>query len=375
MVVGLTVISFILLISILFFIYKNSYCMITFDPNGGGYMEDKLVKKGIKVSSLEKPTRDGYLFLYWMNGEKILISDYEITGDINLKAIWYDIASEKKKAYESCLLKSFSQDELDDTLNNKIFEVSEYIRNNYYASVVYEDVLTGFSFKYNEDVVYYGASLIKIVEAEYLLDKAINGEIDINDTIKYTSNYIASYSEGMSKRMVGEEVSIKDLISYALIYSDNTAHLMLSDYIGRNNLREYGRKLGAKNILIGGDTYGNQSASDTNIYLHHAYEIINSNNEYGQLLKKYMMNTFYNSLYLTSEEENNVAHKYGWYSTYYHDIGIVYESNPYYISILTNHGKGDYAVVVRDIHKKINELHHLFYEERKKRCNLEIYGN
>lgn len=75
MVVGLTVISFILLISILFFIYKNSYCMITFDPNGGGYMEDKLVKKGIKISSLEKPTRDGYLFLYWMNGEKILISD------------------------------------------------------------------------------------------------------------------------------------------------------------------------------------------------------------------------------------------------------------------------------------------------------------
>ena len=75
------------------------------------------------------------------------------------------------------------------------------------------------------------------------------------------------------------------------------------------------------------------------------------------------------------EGNNNVAHKYGWYSTYYHDIGIVYEKNPYYISVLTNHGKGDYKKIVNNIHKKINELHHLFYEERQNNCHLNIYGS
>lgn len=279
------------------------------------------------------------------------------------------------KEYNACVYKKYEESDLNEELSSKINEVTYYIRTNYYASVVYEDAATGFSFKYQEDESYYGASLIKIVEAMYLFDKAEAGEIDINDTLTYTSKYVASYSDGMSKKKVGDEVSIKELISYALLYSDNSAHFMLSDYIGVENLRNYGKSLGAVHILNSGDTFGNQSALDTNIYLHHAYEIIKSNSEYGKLLKEYMTNTNYNSLYLTEEENNNVAHKYGLYANYYHDIGIVFEENPYYISVLTNHGKGDYKTVVNNIHKKINELHHLFYEQRQKDCHLNVYGN
>lgn len=87
-----------------------------------------------------------------------------------------------------------------------------------------------------------------------------------------------------------------------------------------------------------------------------------------------MLNTYYNSLYLTSTEENNVAHKYGWYSYYYHDVGIVYEEYPYFISILTLMGNEDYASAVRDIHTKVNNLHHMFYENRKNICQIEVYG-
>lgn len=279
------------------------------------------------------------------------------------------------KQYNECLIKTYNEEELSDNLKNKISEVDNYIKQNYSASVVYNDITTGFNYKYNEDKVYYGASLIKLVEAMYIFDKASNGEIDINTTIKYTVNYKAAYSDGMSKRSVGEDVSLKDLISYAIMYSDNTAHFMLSDYIGRENLKNYGKSLGAKNILTGGDSFGNQTASDTNIYLNHAHEIINSGSEYGKMLKEYMTNTYYNSLYLTDEANNNVAHKYGWYSSYYHDIGIVFEEKTYYISILTNHRNGDYKTVVNNIHKKINELHNLFYEERKNTCHVKIYGD
>ena len=284
-----------------------------------------------------------------------------------------EVENEKKlNEYNLCLVKKYDEIELNDILNTKINEINEYINSNYSASVVYEDVNTGFSYKYNEEEIYYGASLIKLVEAMYLFDKASSGEINLNDTIKYTSNYVVAYSDGMSKRTIGEYITIKDLVNYILWYSDNTAHFMLINYIGQNNLKNYGKSLGAKNILTGGDTFGNQSAEDTNIYLRHAYEIIKSESEYGNLLKEYMTNTYYNSLYLTEEVNNNVAHKYGWYSSYYHDIGIVYEENPYYISILTNHGKSDYKMIVNNIHNKINELHHLFYEERKNSCHLEI---
>lgn len=287
------------------------------------------------------------------------------------------IAEEQEKMlkeYNKCLVESYNEEELNGTIKNKISEIDNYIKQNYSASVFYNDVTTGFNYKYDEEAIYYGASLIKLVEAMYIFDKASNGEIDINDTIKYTSNYKSAYSDGMSKRTIDEDVSIKDLISYAIKYSDNTAHFMLSNYIGKENLKNYGKSLGAKNILTGGDSFGNQSASDTNIYLKHAYKIINSGSEYGKLLKDYMTNTYYNSLYLTQEANNNVAHKYGWYSSYYHDIGIVFEENTYYISILTNHGNGDYKTVVNNIHKKINELHHLFHEERQNNCHIKIYG-
>lgn len=275
---------------------------------------------------------------------------------------------------DECIQKKFADKDLTQDIKEKIEEINTYIDKNYNASVVYEDVSTGFKYTYNEDTLYYGASLIKLVEAMYIFDEAEKGNIDINETITYTSNYKKTYSIGMEKYKIGDEVSLKELISYAIMYSDNSAHFMLSDYIGKENLKKYGKSLGAIYTLYGTDTFGSQTAFDTNIYLEHAYEIIENNDEYGPLLKEYMMNTYYNSLYLKDEENNNVAHKYGWYSHYYNDIGIVYEGRPYLISILTLHGNDNYEDVVKDIHEKVNELHNLFYENRKDACMIEIYG-
>lgn len=286
-----------------------------------------------------------------------------------------NLSIEREKSYNECIAKEYTKSDMTDEIKNKIEEIDKYIKKNYEASVYYEDINTGFKYTYNENTVYYGASLIKLVEAMYIFDEAEKGNIDINDTLTYKSKYIEAYSDGMEKHKIGDDVSIKELISYAIMYSDNSAHFMLSDYIGTDNLKAYGKKLGAKYTLYGTDTFGSQTAYDTNIYLKHANEIIENSKEYGPLLKQYMMNTYYNSLYLTDKDSNNVAHKYGWYSYYYHDIGIVYETRPYYISILTLHGNDDYEKVVRNIHKKVNELHHLYYKNRQQVCKDKIYGN
>lgn len=308
----------------------------------------------------------------------LLFSSYKNTmKDSNNSVKDFELAEsnlEITEKLDECVRKEFSDEDLTQDLNEKIEEINTYIDKNYNASVVYEDVSTGFKYAYNEDTIYYGASLIKLVEVMYIFDEAERGNIDINETITYTSNYKKTYSVGMEKHKIGDEVSLKELISYAIMYSDNSAHFMLIDYIGKENLKKYGKSLGAKYTLYGTDTFGSQTAFDTNIYLEHAYEIIENNDEYGPLLKEYMMNTYYNSLYLTDEENNNVAHKYGWYSYYYHDIGIVYESRPYLISILTLHGRDNYEDVVKDIHEKVNELHNFFYENRKDACMIEIYG-
>ena len=283
----------------------------------------------------------------------------------------------KLKEYNKCLVASYDESDLSENLKNKENEVTTYIKNNYRASIVYEDMTTGYTYKLNENQTYYGASLIKIVEALYLLDKANNNEIDLdNETIKYESKYVHGFSTGMKTRKVGEDVTLRDLIRYAITYSDNSAHFMLSNYIGTSNLKEYAKGLGATAIsVVPGDTFGNQTAVDTNIYLHHAYKLIKQDNENGKFLKEIMCNNDTNALNLTGNDNITIGHKYGQYDTYYHDIGISFNDSPYYVSVLTSHGRGDYIKIVNNISSKIKELHDTFHEERENKCHTQIYGS
>jgi hypothetical protein len=280
---------------------------------------------------------------------------------------------QKLDDYNTCLNKEFTDDELTENINNLKANIDNLIvNNNYKASVYYEDIITGFTYTYNATTIYYGCSLIKLVDALYLIDKATKGEIDLdNETITYTSNYKVAYSSGMATRTIGEEVSLRDLITYAISVSDNTAHLMLIDYIGINNLKEYGQSLGAKVILTGGDKYGNQTAEDTNIYLKEAYKVITENKEYGEFLKNIMDNDERNAF---NTEDIKIYHKYGSYGSNFHDIGLSLEERPYTISILTLHENSNYQEVIQNIHAEVRKLHTAFYEQRKTSCYQEVYG-
>lgn len=284
------------------------------------------------------------------------------------------IKKEQEEKYSLCLKKTYTEEELTEELKQKKKEIDTFITsNNYQVSLFYEDMKTSFSYTYQPTRVYYGCSLIKIVDAIYLINKAINQEINLdNETVTYTENYKRAFSSGMAKEKIGDKIPLRTLIRYAITVSDNTAHLMLVDYIGFDNLKNYGKSLGAKVILTGGDNFGNQTAEDTNIYLKEAYKIITENEEYGPFLKEIMGNNERNAF---NTENVKIYHKYGSFGDNYHDIGLSLEENPYAISILTLHEKSGYKKIVQNIHEKVRELRNQFYENRKSTCQLEVYGN
>ena len=285
------------------------------------------------------------------------------------------LRKQKEEEYNTCVNKPYADTELTEELQNKKQEVNNLIvKNNYKASVYYEDITTGFTYTYNAKTVYYGASLIKLVDALYLINKAIEGSIDLDtETMTYTAEYKKAFSSGMSSHNYGDKVTLRELITHAISVSDNTAHMMLYDYIGRENLRVFGMSLGAKAILpTGSDKFGNQTAEDTNLYLKEAYRIITENEEYGSFLKEIMDNNVRNSF---NTDTIRIYHKYGACDPYYyHDIGLSLETHPYAISILTLHENSNYKEVVQNIHAKIIELQDLFYETRESNCHVEIYG-
>ena len=51
-------------------------------------------------------------------------------------------------------------------------------------------------------------------------------------------------------------------------------------------------------------------------------------------------------------------HKYGYYSVYYHDVGIVLDKNPYIVVILSEEATHDFKIIT-DLSEKIYELHKL----------------
>ena len=280
------------------------------------------------------------------------------------------IKKEKEEKYQTCLTKKYEESELTNELLSKKNEIDTYIKtNNYKASVLYEDIQTGFNYKYNTDTVYYGCSLIKIVDALYLINQAILGNVNLDtETVTYTRNYVRSFSSGMEKRKIGEQVSLRDLITYAISVSDNSAHMMLFDFIGLEKIREFANSINVKTSISYSDKFGNLRAIDGYNILKEAYRILSLHNEYSEFLEKIMHNEYYNYLNFDDVE---FLHKYGYSDRYYNDIGIYNGENPYLISVFTRYAYDDYQNIVKTLSKKIYNIYEQNFNEKKEYCNTQ----
>lgn len=209
--------------------------------------------------------------------------------------------------------------------DDRFKKIEKYIiDNNYGISVGYYNLSNGYTYLYNANKVYYGASLIKTLDAMYI----------------YENNLVNN--------------NTRNLVQKAISISDNKSHESLINYIGYDNLKKYGKSMGATNTLTGSDYYGNTTVNDQLIYLKRLYKLLN-NSTYGEELKGYFINNYGN--FLKFNDTLSIAHKYGYYSNYYHDVGIVFGNNDYIIVVLTTEAKNDYRGIIKNISKLVNNIH------------------
>ena len=83
------VIILLLLVGLVFFL-KNEKYTVTFRLSSGAEYDKQEVKKGEKVKEPEEPTRDGYSFAGWFEGDKEFDFNSKIDRDITLIAKWED---------------------------------------------------------------------------------------------------------------------------------------------------------------------------------------------------------------------------------------------------------------------------------------------
>lgn len=278
------------------------------------------------------------------------------------------LKEEREAIYNDCINSPYKDEEVDEMFTNLLNQLNS---NN--ISIYFEDLNNNYSLTLNVDKSYYGASLIKLFVASYLVDNAREGNIDLNDKIVYTHNYSIVDTVELKNYKVNDEIPLSDLLKYSISVSDNAAHFMLFDYIGANNLKIYAKNKFNVNLTISdSNRYSYLTVSDTNALLNYVYELINVDDEYSELLVNAMNNTFCNGL---NFDDITFLHKYGYYEQFYHDIGIYNSENPYLISIFTTYGNEDKSHISKlsEVSKKIYEIYEFNLSKKQNYCeNLAL---
>lgn len=300
--------------------------------------------------------------------EKDIEEKLETTVEINYPD--YKITSKEGAAYiVECLKAPLTNEQLTDKLKNISKDLENIFNDsNYNFAFKYKDLYTGFTLSYNSSQPIYGASTIKAPEAIYIYEEAEKGNINLNDTLTYTSNYYNTGTGILKNTSFNVNYTIRQLVEYSIIYSDNAAHLMLNNKYKTNNMYNYWSNLGTTAIFKHNTAWGNISADDATIYMEELYNYYTSKNQYKEELLSY----FDKAWKIISTPNNNIriANKTGWSKASLHDTALIFDKNPYTLSILTNRGYTEYQSFFNKVSTLIYNFHQEYWNQKTNICNI-----
>ncbi len=298
------------------------------------------------------------------NIENSIINKLETTVKLNYPD--YNITSKEGATFlADCLKAPLTNKQLTDSLLNISKELENlFNESNYNFAFKYKDIYTGFTISYNSSQPIFEASTIKAPEAIYIYEEAEKENINLNDTIKYTSNY---YSEGTGKlknTSFNANYTISELVGYSIMYSDNAAHLMLNNKYKTSNMYNYWTNLGTTTIFKQNSAWGNINADDATIYMEELYNYYINENKYSEELLSY----FDKSWKIIGTPNNNIriASKSGWSESSLHDTALIFDKNPYTLIILTQIGYTDYQKFFDKVSTLIYNFHKEYWKQKNK---------
>ena len=282
----------------------------------------------------------------------------------------YNITSKEGALYISDCLKSPLT---NNELTNNLFNIQNELENifnesDYNFAFKYKDLYTGFTLSYNSSQPIFAASTIKAPEAIYIYKEAEKENIDLNDTITYTSNYYNTGTGILKKTNFNLKYKISQLVEYSIVYSDNSAHLMLNNKYKSSNMYNYWKRLGTTNIFNQNNAWGNINADDATIYMEELYNYYINENKYNNELLSY----FDKSWKIISTPNNNIriANKTGWSDSSLHDTALIFDENPYTLTILTQRGYTEYQNFFDKVSKLIYNYHKEYWKTKKEICKI-----
>ena len=256
-------------------------------------------------------------------------------------------------------------------------ESDEFVKVYPELSFAYYDIDSGEEIKYNSGEIRYSASLIKapyiysvLCEIEEFEKNKkefdedgniiyLEGEEKYDLSEKWVYNSATMLEEGSGEIMEKEdgfELTWKELIDYALLYSDNIAFTQLRQRFGYKYFYEKMAEIGVTGV---NRDFMSLSADDCVKFLIKLDEYFESGSEYAEHMKDCMTRSKHLEMICAHYDEGEAAHKYGWDIGAFHDMALILDEHPYIIVIMTDYedgGKeptdfiGDVTELVKQIH-------------------------
>ena len=118
------------------------------------------------------------------------------------------------------------------------------------SSVYIIDLASGMSIGYNVDNIYQTASVIKAAYCLYLYKQVSLGQIDLDEKLEYTYTYYNDGTGLVKESPVGTLYTVRDLIKYTIVNSDNIAYKMLHARFGVSGYNAMLDELGIKRLHL-----------------------------------------------------------------------------------------------------------------------------
>ena len=226
----------------------------------------------------------------------------------------------------------------------------------YYNTVNQQQVL------YNESTTMLAASTIKVPLVMGWTNSIEEGTVNEETALYYSESlYEASMKDLYYFYPENSYVPLTFLMEHSIVYSDNTAaNILLVNYTSYacETFREWFVSFSDEVVP---ESFYSRNQMNASMMLNVMKTLYDDSLKYADIIEN-MKNALPNDYFKGNECDFEVAHKYGNYDIYRHDMGIFYTSEPFLAGVFTQNIEEIASQVIADISKIMVEYNivHLY---------------
>lgn len=230
--------------------------------------------------------------------------------------------------------------------------------------VTFIDLATGEMVNVNDKIEYIAASTSKLPVNVLLYKNIEAGKINPEDKLVYKQEDLEYGTGTIINTPYGTEYTVRETSRLSIQKSDNCGVNMLIRLLGIENVRNYIDEVG------GQVHYGKTHRScpyDMAMIAQDLYKLyLNNEDVYGELINYLETTDWHDRIDAKLPKDVKVAHKIGNQTSTRNDVGIVFATHPYVLSIMSDNVNIDAATKsIADLSEKIYNFEEKYANETK----------